>query len=112
MTEQERKEALDTDTKFTKKHLNKEQKKISKIEQEMKERYNNCIEAERRNRELVDSLVEDISKKSRQLDVFKTIQTLEKKIQISRLEEQRKYLRQQEAKEKELQQEYYRLTHK
>ena len=112
MTEQERKEALDTDTKFTKKHLNKEKKKINKIEQEMKERYNNCIEAERRNRELVDSLVEDISKKSRQLDVFKTIQTLEKKIQISRLEEQRKYLRQQEAKEKELQQEYYRLTHK
>ena len=111
MTENQKKEAIDTEMKFVKKHLNKEKKRISKVEAEMKDRYLKCIEEERMRKQLIDSLCQDLEKKSRQLDVYKVLQSLEKKILVSRVEEQKKYLNQQLAKEQELQNEYYRLTH-
>mmetsp|Transcript_16087 Transcript_16087/g.14046 ORF Transcript_16087/g.14046 Transcript_16087/m.14046 type:complete len:80 (-) Transcript_16087:16-255(-) len=78
----------------------------------MKERYEACIKDARNNANNIENLVSAIYDKSIKLDVYRTNQTMEKKIISSRLEQQKKYLRQQEAKEKELQQEYYRLTHK
>lgn len=108
----EQKEVRETEEKFVRKHLEKEQKRINTIEKEMKDRYEQCMINERQKRENIDELVKDLDKKSRQLDVFMTIQNLEKKILQSRVDEQRNYLRQQENKERELQQEYYRLTHK
>lgn len=63
------------------------------------------------NRRIIDSLVKELDKKARQLDVFLVVQNLEKKITQARLEEQRKFLHQQEAKERVLQQKYYELTH-
>jgi hypothetical protein len=108
----EQKEVRETEHKFVKKHLDKEQKRITTIEQEMKEKYEQCMANESQKREKIDELVKDLDKKSRQLDVFVTIQNLEKRILQSRVEEQSNFLKQQERKERELQQEYYRLTHK
>ncbi|CAI2386982.1 unnamed protein product [Moneuplotes crassus] len=108
----QQKETLETDEKFVKKQLQKELKKVKKAEDELKNKYTSLTSSQKERSEKIHSLYKEIEKKARQLEVFKTIQTLESKIQRARVEEQNKYLRQQLAKEKDLQNEYYRLTHK
>jgi glutamyl-tRNA reductase len=92
--------------------LEKENKRIYVLEESFKKACENHLKQEMENRQIIDQLVKELDKKSRQLDVFLTVQNLEKRIIATRTEEQRKYLKQQEDKERELQQEYYRLTHK
>lgn len=112
LTENERKEADDYAQSLLQKQLDAEQKKISSIEDKLRDDFNKIIEKERENRKIINDLVTDLTNKSRHLEVFQVAQSLEKKIIQIRVEEQKKFLRQQEAKEKELQQMYYDLTHK
>mmetsp|Transcript_32805 Transcript_32805/g.37536 ORF Transcript_32805/g.37536 Transcript_32805/m.37536 type:complete len:509 (-) Transcript_32805:26-1552(-) len=110
-SESERQEALEAEQKCLLAQLNQEKERISDIEKELRESFEKRMQEERQNREKIDFFVKDLIKKSRQLEVFQVIQNLEKKIIHTRVEEQRKFLRQQEVKEKELQQKYYSLTH-
>jgi len=110
--EAEQKEAIDTEQKFIQKQLERESKKICKIEESLKIAFDQRLEEEAQNRARIDILAKELENKSRLLDVFMTVQNMEKKIIKTRVEEQRKYLHQQEAKERELQQEYYKVTHK
>lgn len=110
--ESEQKLALETEEKFIKKQLSKEHKKISSIKEGLNIAFEKCMKQEKENSAKIDNLVKELDKKSRQLDVFLTIQSLEKQILQIRADEQSAFLRQQEGKEKELQREYYRLTHK
>ena len=112
LSESERKETQDFAQSRLQKLLESEQNKISKIEDKLKEDFDKIIEKERENRKIINDLVNDLTNKSRHLEVFLVAQNLEKSVIQSRVEEQKKFLRQQEAKERELQQVYYDLTHK
>jgi pre-mRNA-splicing factor CDC5/CEF1 len=111
-SEAEQQEAIETEQKFVKKQLEREKKKISKLQEGLQIAFEARMKEEQVNRQRVDDLVKELEKKSKQLEVFLVVQNLEKKILQARVEEQTKFLKQQESKEKELQQEYYRLTHK
>ena len=112
LNENEKKEANDFAQSLLQKQLDSEKFKISSIEEKLKENFDKIIEKERQNRKIINDLVTDLTNKSRHLEVFQVAQSLEKKIISIRVEEQKKFLRQQEAKERELQQMYYNLTHK